>query len=104
QNGLDCANAPYIGQTLVIPPTDVAPLLTSKAITASNISKLKQLRAMNMACVLSPGELFFAPDGQFLISGSAMWQISRNSILIQAADEQTEGPRFAVWKNGICPA
>ncbi|MBU1662376.1 MAG: hypothetical protein KKD28_12995, partial [Chloroflexi bacterium] len=75
-----------------------------KAITASNISKLKQLRAMSMACVLSPGELFFAPDGQFLISGSAMWQISRNSILIQAADEQTEGPRFAVWKNGICPA
>lgn len=91
-NGMDCGNPIFEGQRLVIPSDPAAAYanfdLNQPIITSANALRLQPVHEMEMTCTNISGELIFSPDDRLLISGSAIWDVSHRSVLVQAFSEK----------------
>lgn len=74
----------YNGKTLQIPTTDITPVqISSTPITPSTVGQFEKLFTLDDTCARDLGEIVFSPDGELIASGANLWQISRDSILVQ---------------------
>jgi serine/threonine-protein kinase len=89
-NNFTCQNPIFSGQHVLVPDNADTKLVTSEenlpAITEENVQQIDSIRNLAMTCNISASDLIFSTDGQKLISGSAIWNVSTGSILAQNID------------------
>jgi serine/threonine protein kinase/dipeptidyl aminopeptidase/acylaminoacyl peptidase len=88
-NGLTCLSPIFSGQHLLIPDQPEDQLVLDRtahpAITTENVADLKKLSTLDATCNFTLFDLSFAENGQFLISGSALWDNFTGAMRIQAS-------------------
>lgn len=87
-NGLSCASPVFGGQQLLIPQAAEDLLGDNQApaspINIDNLAGLTPISDLLMSCTLVADDIAFSPDGNSLVSGSALWDVGTRAVLIQA--------------------
>jgi WD40 repeat protein/serine/threonine protein kinase len=101
ENGMNCTSVYYTGQSLRIPLYPIEPFESNpQAISARNVAQLTSREKMDMTCSIALGDLALSPDGRYLVSGSALWDVQRRSILIQdyhRLEQEDLAPNAPLW-------
>jgi WD40 repeat protein len=88
-NSLTCANVIFPSQELIIPPGDsLNTLITgqSPVLTLDSITGLRAAGTFDNTCLHTLGDMFFSPGGDYLVSGSGLWNIKTGAMVLQVSN------------------
>jgi WD40 repeat protein len=87
-NSFECESPIFLGQKIVIPNSESAKQVIrefpSTRIDASTVNSLAKLFDLTRECVKSSSGLAISENSQLLVSGSALYSLERDSIIVQA--------------------
>ena len=86
-NSLECNSRLFLGQQLLLPGVNSSKLtsfeIPEEPISSENIGSLGEIHKLTLSCVDRIGELIFSNNSQLLITGSALWNLNTEAIILQ---------------------